>query len=118
MAATVGRGRIIPRTIVLTALGLWIALAAYTLLPTHLSRFSQRSCAHSPVFTGVDIAKDFFLLPVILFIVLGSLSPWVPVIVLLPVQLTIVAWVVCIVRRRKDIWPRGERYRPRFRAVW
>ena len=29
-----------------------------------------------------------------------------------------ISWVISIVLARKEIWPPGERYRPKFATVW
>jgi len=131
LSPTVGKGKIIPRTIVLTALAAWIGLVVYTLLPNHPSHFWQSSCETSPVYNlgnatevpGVPIipvfTRYFFFLPILIIIATGyTFGVWVPVLLTLPVQLTAVAWAVAVLRRRRDIWPQGERYTPRFKAVW
>jgi hypothetical protein len=40
-------------------------------------------------------------------------NPW-----LIPALLAAFSWIISIVLARKEIWPPGERYRPKFFTVW
>ena len=109
----VGPGQIIPRTIVLIGFVIWIALAIYIILPNHLSNFTQISCDQQ---TQQVLIKYFFFLPIVLFV--SGFSPLVQWVLSLPIQLAIFSWIIAIWLRRRQIWPRGEKYSPRFWTVW
>ncbi|KAF8574313.1 hypothetical protein K439DRAFT_1642290 [Ramaria rubella] len=110
LSPAVGRGKIIPRTIVLAALAIWFALWIYIVLPSHLSDFQQESCEpHS------HIVKYFYALPLLIVI---DMPTWSQCLTAIPIPLTMLAWIVVIIMRRHEIWPRGEVFRPRFRTIW
>jgi len=114
LASVVGKGQILPRTLVLSALGIWIALFIYILMPSH-ANFYQRSCENA--FEGINalILRYFYALPILLFIDASTEGKWLGS---SPLLLTTLAWTIAIILQRKNIWPTGERYRPRFRKVW
>jgi len=62
---------------------------------------------------------NFFLVtPITVGIEVGEDTPWVAVLVALPLFLLVLAWVTAILLKRRVIWPRGEPYRLNFWKVW
>lgn len=128
LASVVGHRKQIPRTVVLIALAVWTALVIYIIIPTHLSHFAQPACERSPVFypdgpssgpTFIQSVVQYFLfMPIVFVLGLAQVSKLGAAIVTMPIQLVIAAWVVAILRRRREIWPQGKGYSPRFRTVW
>jgi len=102
------------RTLVFLSLVVWIAILVYAYLPRRYTKFAQDSCRWA------SIAEEFFLGSPFAFVRFladnerfGSLVAFIA----LPV-VVVAAWVFAIVRKRKEIWPPGEPYRPRFGKVW
>ena len=92
-------------------MGFWIGLFVYVTLPSHLANFQQGSCER-----GNNVVKYFFALPLLLFV---DMVAWKQCLAALPFVLSIIAWVVAIIIRRREIWPQGGGYSPRFlRNVW
>jgi hypothetical protein len=110
LSQAVGRRKIIPRCIVLAAMGFWIALFIYLTLPSHVSDFQQESCEENN-----HVVKFFFALPLVIFV---DMPAWIQGLAALPFLLTTLAWFVGILLRRREIWPEGDLFRPRFRTVW
>ncbi|KIJ50537.1 hypothetical protein M422DRAFT_245153 [Sphaerobolus stellatus SS14] len=110
MRAILGKGHIIPRTLVLIALGLWLALVVYILRPT-TKHFTQESCQgqYSPL-----LFKGFFFLPIVIVMELyrntstREIAAILIAIAGLPLGLIIFSWIFAILRRRNEIWPQGE----------
>ncbi|KAF8522707.1 hypothetical protein BU17DRAFT_44486 [Hysterangium stoloniferum] len=116
MKAAFGDKRIVQRVVAIAALPFWIALAAYTMLPKNQSSFTQISCEQA---LGWGEFKEFLFLPFVLYVwvtedtgVLGH------VLLALPIEIIVLSWFIAILRSRRDIWTRGERFRFRFRKVW
>ena len=108
--AVLGKKKYINRGMVFFAAAIWISIVVYTLLGSEHNRFTQRSC-------DTRTMQEIFFLVVLNPRTLGPewlfISPWF--------ILTIIAafsWFVSIVLARKEIWPPGERYRPKFVTVW
>jgi hypothetical protein len=93
-----GRKEYPNRGLVFFAVGIWISIAVYTLLKSTQNRFAQGYC-------GVITAQEMLGLG-------GSSSALF--IGIIPA----ISWLISIVLARKEIWPSGERYRPRFITVW
>ncbi|KIJ50526.1 hypothetical protein M422DRAFT_27192 [Sphaerobolus stellatus SS14] len=122
MHIVLGKGRILVRGLVLAAAGIWIALIIYILVP-NTEHFAQRSCEKtysSLVFRG------FWFLPLVIIRLLltdpdsdaKAAGGFILFLFLLPVVVTVLAWIFAIVRRHKEIWPVGQPYRPRIYTVW
>jgi len=128
LSTVVGHHKLIPRTVVLAGLAVWTGLVIYIIIPTHLSHFAQSDCEQSPVFdsdgpsngpTFIQTVIQYFLfMPLVFFWAIVEVSKWGAVIVTIPIQLAVASSVVAILRRRRDIWPRGQGYSPRFATVW
>jgi hypothetical protein len=95
-----GKRNYLNRGMIFLAAGIWIAIVIYTSLKSTLNRFAQASCK-------TLTAQEVFALqgwdggPSIIISMIAALS-----------------WVVSIVLARKEIWPPGERYRPKIVTVW
>ena len=92
-----------------------MAIFIYTYLPKGVRNFAQASCKGRTAIEGFYLTIPFQYLwdwavlyqvvyPVIIFAV--------------PLATIIAAWIMAIVRKREEIWPPGEPYRPRFVKVW
>ena len=114
LESLLGRTRYLRRFIVLLAGSAWLAIFIYAYLPKGVDRFAQASCK------GRSVMESFYLIVPFLYIVVyteaGIAYPLV--IFLLPVLSMVIAWIIAIYLRRKEIWPPGEPYRPRFVKVW
>ncbi|KIJ50521.1 hypothetical protein M422DRAFT_245142 [Sphaerobolus stellatus SS14] len=97
------------RILSILAWTIWITLVIYILVPD-TQHFSQRSCQiqYNPL-----IFKGFFFLPLVVLHLLfktqdhivTEIAGFLLFLALLPVAITILAWVVAIVRSREEIWP-------------
>ena len=114
LESLLGRTRYLRRFIVLLAGAAWLAIFIYTYLPRAQERFAQASCK------GRSVMEFFFLIvPFVYLVALSSVHYIYPIVLfLLPVVSMIVAWIIAIYLRRKEIWPPGEPYRPRFVKLW
>ena len=110
--AALGKKQYARRAMVLFSVVVWIAILAYAYFPH--AKFAQDSCR------GSSVAESFFLGAPFIFALALAVGGAVGVLVLFLATptLVIVAWVFAIIRRRKEIWPPGEPYRPRFGRVW
>jgi hypothetical protein len=95
-----GRKNYLNRGLIFFAAGIWIAIVIYTSLKSTQSRFTQGSCR-------IITAQEVFALRGLIG------SP--PVII---TAIAVLSWAFSIVLARKEIWPPGERYRPKFTTVW
>lgn len=94
-----GKENYLNRGLVFFATGIWISIVVYTSLESTRHHFAQGSCkiiTEREVFYRNWITDPTFILAVI----------------------AAFFWVTSIVVARKDIWPSGERYRPKFATVW
>jgi hypothetical protein len=100
--------------VVFFSVAVWIAILVYAYLPRHYTKFAQDSCRWD------SVAEAFFLgSPLIFPIALASAKLYGDLVAFLALPvIVIIAWVFAIVRKRKEIWPPGEPYRPRFGRVW
>ncbi|KAF9781538.1 hypothetical protein BJ322DRAFT_1076750 [Thelephora terrestris] len=110
-----GRENYFRRSVVLFSGLAWLAIFIYTYLPKGVRNFAQASCKGRTAIEGFYLTIPFQYLwdwavlyqvvyPVIIFAV--------------PLATIIAAWIMAIVRKREEIWPPGEPYRPRFVKVW
>ena len=88
------------RGLVFLAAGIWTTIVIYTSLDLTRNRFTQGSCR-------VITVQEVFGLQGLN----GAPSTVIAAI-------AVISWVISIVLARKEIWPPGERYRPRFATVW
>ena len=109
-----GRSNYLRRALVLAAAVAWLAIFIFAYLPNANERFSQASCKGRSVMESFYLIVPFIYMQA--FVELGIAFP--VVLFVLPIVLLIIAWIVAIFLRRKEIWPPGEPYRPRFLKVW
>ncbi|KIJ50525.1 hypothetical protein M422DRAFT_44327 [Sphaerobolus stellatus SS14] len=120
MRILLGKGEIIPRTLVLIALAIWLVLVVYILRPSS-SRFNQASCEHE---YSKLVFKGFFFLPLLVFTQIyhnpstHDIADKLIFLAALPFGLVIISWIIAILLRRKDIWPKGEPFRFKSATVW
>ena len=112
--AALGKKQYARRAMVLLSVVIWIAILIYAYLPDKYSKFAQDSCRGSTIAEGVFLGAPFLFA----WALAATGSAGVLVAFLMIPILIIIAWVVVIIRRRKEIWPPGEPYRPRFGKVW
>lgn len=114
LESLLGRTRYLRRFLVLLAGAAWLAIFIYAYLPKNGDRFAQASCK------GRSVMDTFYLIvPLVYIVVFGQFGIVYPVVLfVLPIVAMIVTWVTAILLRRKEIWPPGEPYRPRFVKVW
>ena len=98
--AVLGKKDYLNRGLVFLAVGVWISIVIYTSLGSIHDRFAQGSC---PAITEQEVLG-----------VDGIISA--PSICITAVA--VLSWTISIVLARKEIWPPGERYRPKFVTVW
>ena len=97
--AVLGKENYLNRGLVFFAMGIWTSIVVYTSLGSTLLRFSQGSC--STVTAQEVFGIEGFVGP---SSIIGAVA--------------VLSWPVCIIVARKEIWPPGERYRPKFVTVW
>ena len=110
-----GRTRYLRRFIVLLAGAGWFSMFIYAYLPKDEDRFAQAGCK------GRSVMDNFYLIVPFLYIEAALQDPsWSFTLALfvLPLAALVAAWIAGIYLRRKEIWPPGEPYRPRFAKVW
>ena len=112
--AALGKKQYARRAMVLLSVGIWIAILVYAYLPDDRAKFSQDSCRGSTIAEGVFLGAPF----IFAYALAATGAAGVLVLFLTIPILVILAWVIVIVRRKKEIWPPGEPYRPRFGKVW
>ena len=95
-----GRRNYINRGLVFLAVGIWTFALVYTL---RKPSFAQAGCHRSRV-DGVDDSNIVEFMFGIVFLYGTAAFP--------------AFWLVCIILARKEIWPPGERYRPKVFTVW
>ena len=115
LESLLGRTRYLRRFVVLLAGTGWAIMFIYAYLPKNEERFAQAGCK------GRSVMDSFYLVVPLLYIddrvqVYGMAYP--VVILALPLISLVAAWSIGIYLRRKEIWPPGEPYRPRFAKVW
>ncbi|KIJ50523.1 hypothetical protein M422DRAFT_44325 [Sphaerobolus stellatus SS14] len=122
MEKVLGKGAITARILVILACGIWIFLIIFILVPdSNSKRFSQRACERDQfplVFQGY-----FFLPLVIIKFFLDdkdtkSFGGVLVFVVVLPIAMMVFAWIIAIIRRRREIWPAGEPYSLKWHTVW
>jgi len=99
--SVLGKKKYLNRGLVFFAAGVWISIVVYTSLASTRRHFTQGSCE---TVTAQEI-------------MLGSLGlNYFPSIITVPI--TVILWFISILLARKEIWPPGERFRPKFTTVW
>jgi hypothetical protein len=100
LGTVLGRKEYLNRGLVFLAVGIWISIVVYTSLKSTQNRFAQGSCK---VATAQEtLGRQGF----------GG----APAIVIAAIAM--VSWLISIVLARKEIWPPGERYWPKFITAW
>ena len=94
-----GRKSYLNRGLVFLAAGIWTTIVVYTSLDSTEDRFAQGSCK---ILTTQEMLALRGLYGPTIFIA----------------AVAVLSWVISIVLARKEIWPPGERYRPKFATVW
>lgn len=116
LEAVLGKKQYGRRIMVFLSVAVWIAILVYAYLPQGHTKFSQDTCR------GSSLAELVFLLaPIVAAVGLalnGAAGIFVLFMVLAIPIFIVIAWIVAIIRRRKEIWPPGKPYRPRFAKVW
>ena len=110
-----GRSHYLKRSVVLFAGVSWLGIFIYTYLPRSENHFSQPSCK------GRSVTEGFYLTVPFLYAqyyaeILHIAYP--AVLLSIPFVFVAVAWTTAILRRKEEIWPPGEPYRPRILKVW
>ncbi|KAK7683451.1 hypothetical protein QCA50_013283 [Cerrena zonata] len=105
----VGEGQLLRRILILIAAAIWISLLIYILVPTTISHFAQESCDTQLV----PLANYLYVFP---FRVISALKqvPWIFVVIIGTFVTIVLSWIIGIFLQRETIWPRGERWQPRF----
>ncbi|KAF9781383.1 hypothetical protein BJ322DRAFT_1112078 [Thelephora terrestris] len=104
------------RAMVFLSVAVWVAILVYAYLPQSHTKFAQDTCRGSSAAEAV-----FLLAPIVIVIAAASQGPtgiFLAFLFLLVPILIVVSWTIAIVRKRKEIWPPGEPYRPKFGKVW
>jgi len=114
LESILGRSHYFRRFVVLFAGASWLAIFIYTYLPKGIERFAQASCKGRSVTEGFYLTVPFLYIQA--FAEIGIVYP--AILFALPFVVMIVAWTTAILRRRQEIWPPGEPYRPRIIKVW
>ena len=96
------------------AVSIWTSILVYAYLPQRYTKFSQDSCR------WYSAAEEFFLgAPFVWAYSLVYFGGRVTLFLFLLIPTFIIAaWAVAIIRRRKEIWPPDQPWRPRFGKVW
>lgn len=94
-----GKKKYLNRGLVFLAVGIWISIVIYTSLGSTQGRFAQGSC--KTITAQEALGLQGFTGPPIIIAVIAVFS-----------------WIISIVVARKEIWPPGEPYRPKFVTVW
>lgn len=109
-----GRSHYLRRIVVLFAGASWLAILIYAYLPRGVEHFAQASCKGRSVTDGFYLTVPFLYIQA--YAGIGIVYPALAF--ALPFVVMTAAWVTAILRRRKEIWPPGEPYRPRIIKVW
>ena len=112
LESLLGRTRYLRRFIVLFAGASWLAIFIYAYLPKGVDHFAQASCK------GRSVMETFYLIVPFIYIIAFAQYGYPIVLFMLPIITMCVAWAVAISRKKTEIWPSGEPYRPRFVKVW
>ena len=114
LESLLGRTRYLRRFLVLLAGAVWLGILIFAYLPKDENRFAQASCK------GRSVMDFFYLFVPFLYIgVYASLGIAYPAVIFaVPFVMVIASWAIAISLRKKEIWPPGEPYRPRFIKVW
>jgi hypothetical protein len=112
--AVLGKQQYIRRAMVFFSVAVWIAILVYSYLPQRYTNFAQTTCRWA------SIAEAFFLGAPFVFVFAMAASGRAGIVIafLAPPIIVIFAWIFAIFRKRKEIWPPGKPYRPRFGKVW
>jgi hypothetical protein len=94
-----GKEHYLNRGLVFFAVGMWICILAFTSLDSTRAHFVMGICYY------VLTVPDMFGGAIMYFLLFTAGT-------------TVGLWPVSIVVARKEIWPPGEGYRPKFATVW
>ena len=108
--AVLGKEKYLNRGMVFFAFGVLICIFVYTSLESTKDRFAQNSCL-SGMMRKVSVWGT--LNPGEMDSLRLFLNPMFSL-----CTITMCSWFIAIVLARKEIWPPGERYRPKFATVW
>ena len=102
-----GKRKYLNRGLVFIAVGAWIAISVYTLKPM-TKHWPQPSCGATSIYMVLSLGFACYVGPY--WFICDPLAPTTIVAAL--------SWLISIFLARKEIWPPGERYRPKFATVW
>lgn len=114
LESLLGPSHYLRRFVVLFSGASWLAIFIYAYLPRGAEHFAQASCK------GRTVMDNFYLIVPFMYIqIYAEFGVAYPAVLLaLPFIIMIAIWITVILRRRKEIWPPGEPYRPRIVKVW
>lgn len=112
--AALGKEQFIRRGLVFVSVAVWTIILIYSYLPQRYTTFSQDACRSASVAEVYFIGAPF----VFAWALASGGNPGFAIAFIAPPLLVIIAWIFAIFRKRKEIWPPGEPYRPRFGKVW
>ena len=98
--AVLGKKEYLNRGLVFLATGIWTSIVVYTLLKSTREHFSQGSCEF--ITAQEELGYEGFLAPQSMALE----------------GVAVLSWPIMIVLARKEIWPPGERYKPKVAIVW
>jgi hypothetical protein len=116
MDQVLGKGHLLKRIIALGTIVIWLAFYVYTLLPSHVSNFSQPSCD-----SRNNIVQLSYFAPFVIFTKDFEYGmDWLVVLVMVPLLAIMAAWGIAIYRQRRPLWyiANGTRRTPGFWNVW
>ena len=112
LESLLGRTRYLRRSVVLLAGISWLGIFIYAYLPKGVDHFAQASCK------GRSVTEGFYLIVPFLYMIAYAGEVYPVVLFTLSLVIMIAAWITAILRKKAEIWPPGEPYRPRFVKVW
>ena len=112
LESLLGRTRYLRRFVVLLAGTSWLGIFIYAYLPKGVDHFAQASCK------GRSVTEGFYLIVPFQYMQAYADEVYPIVLFTLALVLMVAAWIVAIFRKKTEIWPPGEPYRPRFVKVW
>lgn len=108
-----GRSHYFRRFVVVFAGASWLVIFIYTYLPRGEAHFAQASCKGRSVTEGFYFTVPFLYIQA--YANIGIVYP--AILFAVPFVVMTAAWATAILRRRQEIWPPGEPYRPRIIKV-
>jgi hypothetical protein len=115
--AVLGRKQYVQRAMVFFSVAVWMAILVYAYLPIGDTKFLQRSCSKD------SLVKTFFLWSPFLYawdLATNGSNGIAALFLLLTIPILIAfAWIIAIIRRRREIWDESSRsFCAGFGEVW